>query len=110
MGNFKYSALFVQPKNCCAKVQDHSLSEDSGKEEINQIPCCQNKANFFKSTQNHNFTQTASAEITFPVFIIPASRQSFFEENFQYWDIDYYNYKPPLIKQDFPSLFQIFRC
>ncbi len=110
MGNYKYSALFVQPKNCCAKVQGHDSSEYSSKDEVNQIPCCQNKASFYQSNQNQNFTQTVSAEITFPIFIIAPSRKSLLEESFRYRNIDYYNYKPPLIKQDFPSLFQIFRC
>ena len=109
-GNFKYSSLFVQPKNCCAKVQGHYPSKDSCQDEANQTPCCQNKASFFKPNQNQNFTQTTSEEVTFPTFIIPPSITSLFGQNFQYLDIDYYNYKPPLIRQDFPSLFQIFRC
>lgn len=109
-GNYKYSSLFVQPKNCCAKVQGHYPSKDSCKDEANQTPCCQNKVSFFKSNQTQNFTDTATQEVTFPTFKISPSITSLFGQNFQYLDIDYYNYKPPLIRQDFPSLFQIFRC
>ncbi len=109
-GNYKYSAVFVQPKNCCAKVQGHYPSKDSCQDEANQTPCCQNKASFFKSNLNQNFTETTTQEVTFPMFKISPSITSIFGQNFQSLDIDYFNYKPPLIRQDFPSLFQIFRC
>lgn len=109
-GNFKYSSLFVQPKNCCAKVQGHYPSKDSCKDEVNQTPCCQNKMSLFKSNQNQNYTETTSQEITFPSYIICPTSISLTGQNYQWLDIDYYNYKPPLIRRDIPSLFQIFRC
>lgn len=109
-GKYKYSAVFVQPKNCCAKVQGHYPSEGSCQDEANQTPCCQNKASFFKSNQNQNYSETTTQEVTFPTFKISPSITFLFGQKFQYLDIDYYNYKPPLIRQDFPSLFQIFRC
>ena len=110
-GKYKYSSLFVQPKNCCKKVKVHLPSKDSCQDEANQIPCCQNKANFFKSSHPQNYTSDTSQEVTFPSFKVIVSAFLFIgHDNFQRLDIDYLNYKPPLIKEDIPSLFQIFRC
>ena len=110
-GNYKYSALFVNPTNCCAKVQGHSPAKNSCQDEANKTPCCQNKASFFKSTQTQNYSDIANQEVTFPTILIAPDLNSLFgQNNFQWLDMDYYNYKPPLIRQDFPSLFQIFRC
>lgn len=109
-GNYKYSSLFVKPTNCCAKVQGHYPSKDSCKDEVNQTPCCQNEANFFKSSQNQNFTDASISEIELPTFqaILPADL--FKRTSHQWLDIDYLNYKPPLILKDISILFQVFRC
>lgn len=110
-GEYKYSSFFVQPKNCCAKVQGHYHTEGSCEDEVNQTPCCQNKASFHKSNHPQNYTTDASKEVTFPTFkVIVSSFLNMGTLNYQRLDIDYYNYKPPLIKEDFPILFQIFRC
>ena len=108
-GKYKYSALFVQPKSCCEKVRQHPPQEDSCQNEINQTPCCQNKANFFKSNQNQNFTDGTVQEVEFPTFKVIASAFHLLNNNtYQWLDIDYLNYKPPLIKEDISILFQIF--
>ena len=110
-GKYKYSSLFVQPKNCCKKVNEHLPSKDSCQDEANKTPCCQNKASFFKSNHPQNYTADTAQEVTFLTFKVIASSFLFFgNDNFQRLDIDYLNYKPPLIKEDFPSLFQVFRC
>lgn len=110
-GKYKYSALFVEPTNCCAKVQGHYPSEDSCQDEANQTPCCQNKASFFKSNHNQNFTDNSVQEVEFPTFkIIPSPINLLTTTKYQWLDIDYLNYKPPLISKDVSILFQIFLC
>jgi hypothetical protein len=110
-GNYKYSSLFVQPENCCAKVQGHYPSKDSCKDEANQTPCCQNKASFFKSNLTQNYTADAFPEVNLPTFkVVINPFLNLSNLNYQRLDIDYYNYKPPLISEDFPILFQVFRC
>ena len=110
-GKYKYSALFVEPTNCCAKVQGHYPSEDSCQDEVNQTPCCQNKASFFKSNHNQNFTDNSVQEVEFPTFkIIPSPINLLTTTKYQWLDIDYLNYKPPLISKDVSILFQIFLC
>ena len=110
-GNYKYSSFFVQPKNCCAKVQGHYHTGGSSEDEANQTPCCQNKASFHKSNHPLNFTANTSPDTTFPVLkVMVSSYIDFGNINFQRLDIDYFNYKPPLIRENFPILFQVFRC
>ena len=62
-GDYKYSSLFTQPKNCCAKVQGHFHTENSIDDEANQTPCCQNKSTFSKALQSQNLTVNSSANI-----------------------------------------------
>lgn len=110
-GKYKYCTLFVEPANCCAKVQGHYPTEGSCEDEVNQTPCCQNKASFHKSNYPQNFTADSSQEVTFPTLkVIISSFHSLGKLNYQRLDIDYLNYKPPLIKEDFSILFQVFRC
>lgn len=110
-GKYKYSALFVEPANCCAKVQGHYPTEGSCEDEVNQTPCCQNKASFFKSNHNQNFTDNSVQEVEFPTFkIIPSPINLLTTTKYQWLDIDYLNYKPPLISKDVSILFQIFLC
>lgn len=110
-GKYKYSSFYVQPDNCCKKIQGQLPSKDSCQDEFSQTPCCQNKANFFKSKYPQNITLDSAEDVTFPTSkIINTYNVQFGQNHFQRLDIDYFNYKPPLIKQDFSILFQVFRC
>ena len=109
-GKYKYSALFVQPTNCCAKVQNHQPTEGSCQDEFNKTPCCQNKASFVKSNHNQYLSDASVVEFELPVFQAIISTSLFSNINYQWLDIDYLNYKPPLIAEDISILYQVFRC
>jgi len=109
-GEYKYSALFVEPTNCCAIVQGHYPSEDSCQDEANQTPCCQNKANFVKSNTNQHLADASVVDFELPVIQAVISSNLSSNTNYQWLDIDYLNYKPPLITEDIAVLYQVFRC
>ena len=110
-GKYKYSSIFVQPKNCCKKVNGHLPSKDSCQDEANQTPCCQNKTKLIKSNYPQNINSDITQEVNLPTFNLAInSFLQYGQSHFQRLDIDYFNYKPPLIRLDFTILFQVFRC
>lgn len=110
-GKYKYSSLYLEPENCCKKVSQQLPLKDSCSDEFNKTPCCQNKASFVKSIypQNHYSDISQKLELQIPNGTF-SGFTTFITIEFQKLDIDYLNYKPPLIRQNFTTLFQVFRC
>ena len=93
-GKYKYSSLFVQPKNCCKKINGHHPSKGSCEDEVNQIPCCQNKAKLFKSNSPKNINSNVAQNDNSPNLYLGINVLCHFKQScFQRLDIDYFNYK-----------------
>lgn len=118
------TSFFVQPKNCCQKQEIKKefcqkskcckKAETTSKDpSINKKPCCEDKAQFFKSeTSGTSFEPFAVPDFKFqPLFAVAFP----YVERFDIIPLNqkilrFYLYKPPPLVSDIRVLVQSFLC